>query len=211
MASTIGPSEATVVAGGATRSPRPARADAVRNRDRILAAAEEVFASEGISVPIDVVAERAGVGVGTLYRHFPTKEILFEAIVANRLLYLASLAHDYSLAEEPVAALFEFLHCFAENVADKHDLAEALQSAGVDIKSRCEEVMMQMIASVEDLRRKAAATGAIRNDLSAEDLVGMVAGACHMTGKGAVDDRRTDRVVDVICSGLRQIQVRDNG
>ena len=67
---------------------RPMRADAVKNRQRILEAAEEIFATEGVSVPIDAVAERAGVGVGTLYRHFPTKEALFEAIVMARLEYL---------------------------------------------------------------------------------------------------------------------------
>jgi hypothetical protein len=63
---------------------RPMRADAVKNRARILEAAEEIFATEGVSVPIDTVAERAGLGVGTLYRHFPTKEALFEAIVVDR-------------------------------------------------------------------------------------------------------------------------------
>ena len=71
---------------------RPMRADAVKNRQRILEAAEAIFATEGLSVPIDTVAERAGVGVGTLYRHFPTKEALFEAIVMARLEFLLEIA-----------------------------------------------------------------------------------------------------------------------
>src|SRR5665213_791075 len=76
---------------------RPLRADALRNRARILNAAEEVFALEGVGAPIDVVAERAQVGVGTLYRHFPTKEALFEAIVLERLQALLATARVYEL------------------------------------------------------------------------------------------------------------------
>ena len=80
---------------------RPMRADAVKNRQRILDAAEAIFATEGLSVPIDTVAERAGVGVGTLYRHFPTKEALFEAIVTARLEYLLELARAHAGAADP--------------------------------------------------------------------------------------------------------------
>ena len=85
------------------------RADAVKNRQRILEAAEAIFATEGLSVPIDTVAERAGVGVGTLYRHFPTKEALFEAIVMARLEYLLELAKAQAGAADPGDALFSFL------------------------------------------------------------------------------------------------------
>ena len=73
---------------------RPLRADARRNRAKVLEAAEEVFASEGLAVPIDEVARRAGVGVGTVYRHFPTKEALFEAIVVARLEALVERAEE---------------------------------------------------------------------------------------------------------------------
>lgn len=184
-------------------SRRPVRADAVRNRERILAAAEEVFASEGISVPIDVVAERAGVGVGTLYRHFPTKEALFEAIVSNHVQQLSTLAHECATAADPGAALFAFLQYFAEQVGYKHDLAEALQSAGIDIKSSCAEVMDEMLALVGELLRRAAQAGAVRNDLSAEELIAMLAGACHMSSKDGVDEERIARILDVIWNGLR--------
>ena len=91
---------------------RPVRADAVENRRRILEAAEVVFAREGVSVPVDVVAERAGVGVGTLYRHFPTKEALFEAIVMTKLESMvegAAAALDAGSGEDPGEALFSFL------------------------------------------------------------------------------------------------------
>ena len=111
------------------------RADAVKNRARILEAAEEIFATQGVSVPIDAVAERAGLGVGTLYRHFPTKEALFEAIVVARLEQLLETIRTQRDAPDPGPALFAFLGEFAGHASAKKDLFEALGSAGIDIKS----------------------------------------------------------------------------
>src|SRR3984957_20772614 len=91
----------TLVDGADVVGLRPMRADAVKNRKRILEAAETVFALEGVSVPIDLVAERAGVGIGTLYRHFPTKEALFEAIVMERLQDLLDVTQTSLDAEGP--------------------------------------------------------------------------------------------------------------
>src|ERR1700722_20337839 len=125
-------------------SPRPMRSDAVKNRQRILEAAEEIFATEGLSVPIDTVAECAGVGVGTLYRHFPTKEALFEAIVTARLEQLLQVAKEHAVAADPGEALFCFLREFAQQASAKHDLFDALSSAGIDIKSTCSEMVDEM-------------------------------------------------------------------
>ena len=88
---------------------RPLRADAQRNRARILEAAENVFAVEGIEVPVDLIAEKAGVGVGTLYRHFPTKEKLCEAVLLERLSALTLDAQALAEADDPKAAFFGFL------------------------------------------------------------------------------------------------------
>src|ERR1700686_2452040 len=96
---------------------RPMRPDAVKNRQSILEAAEAIFATEGLSVPIDTVAERAGVGVGTLYRHFPTKEALFEAIVIDRFEYLLGVAKASAGDDEPGPALFSFLGEFAQHAS----------------------------------------------------------------------------------------------
>ena len=107
-------STAVTSTGGETEgSRRPMRADALKNQGRILEAAEEVFALQGVSAPIDMVAERAGVGVGTVYRHFPTKEALFEAIVLSRLEELASAATVSTQADDPSEAFFSFLRLFA--------------------------------------------------------------------------------------------------
>jgi AcrR family transcriptional regulator len=130
-----------VVAPGCVADPststagRPMRSDAVKNRLRILEAAEVVFAARGVAAPIDEVAERAGVGVGTLYRHFPNKEALFEAIVLTRLEELARAASAPPGAGDPGEEFFSFLRQFAGKVSNKHDLIDALGAAGIDIKS----------------------------------------------------------------------------
>ena len=116
-------------AGGAdppAATGRPMRADAVKNRQRILEAAEEVFAVRGVAAPIDAVAERAGVGVGTLYRHFPNKEALFEAIVLTRLEELARTATAPPGPGDAGEAFFSYLREFAGKVSNKHDLIDAL-------------------------------------------------------------------------------------
>src|ERR1700733_15507536 len=107
-------SNTTGCEGIAEGAARPLRADAQRNRLRVLEAAEAVFASEGISVPVDVIAEKAGVGVGTLYRHFPTKEKLFEAILIQRLEELVTDARARLGAEDPGSAFFGFLEHLVE-------------------------------------------------------------------------------------------------
>src|SRR5579872_2694341 len=101
---------------------KPLRVDAQRNHQKILEAAEEIFALDGVSVPIDLVAERAGVGVGTLYRHFPTKESLYEAIVLTRLTNLAETADEYARIPDAGAAFEGFLRELAVQAAQKQDL-----------------------------------------------------------------------------------------
>ena len=127
-------------------SPRPLRADAAKNRERILEAAEATFTAEGVAAPIDAVAQRAGVGVGTVYRHFPTKEALFEAIVTARLDALCETTKQLAEGEAPDEAVFSFLREFGRQASAKQDLFDAMDAAGLDIKSVC-------AASVEELTR----------------------------------------------------------
>ncbi|HEY5026020.1 MAG TPA: TetR/AcrR family transcriptional regulator [Acidimicrobiales bacterium] len=182
---------------------RPMRADAVKNRQKILEAAEAVFATEGLSVPIDTVAERAGVGVGTLYRHFPTKEALFEAIVTARLEYLLRIARDRAGAEQPGEALFSFLGEFATQASAKHDLFDALSSAGIDIKSSCAEMMDEMKRSIDVLLQRAVATHCVRSDISTDEMIGLVVGVCQGGGHSGYDDVTVQRMMTVVCDGLR--------
>jgi AcrR family transcriptional regulator len=183
---------------------RPPRADSVRNRARILEAAEAVFGEEGLSVPIDRVADRAGVGTGTLYRHFPTKEALFEAIVFGHFEELVSKAR--SLADEPdaAAALLEFLTQMVEVATAKRDLAEALIGAGIDFKATAGVLKTEMEEAVESLFLRAQREGAIRPEVSFVDLMGLVSGACMSTGNsfGPVGCSPS-RMLSIVFGGLR--------
>ena len=115
------------------------RADARRNRDQILRAADELFAEEGLAVPVDEIARRAGVGAGTLYRHFPTKEALFEAVLISHMDAIAERGRALAGHEDAGAALFEFLNLLAQESATKKNLIDALAGAGIDVKERASD------------------------------------------------------------------------
>lgn len=181
---------------------RPMRADAARNRLRILQAAEEVFARQGIAVPVDVVAEHAGVGVGTVYRHFPTKEALFEAIVVTRIDDLLRTAEDAQRGE-PTEAFFAFLRRMAEQIALKHDLFDAMAAAGVDFKSRCAEQMDELRSLADDLRCRAVEDGGVRSDVTIDEVMGLVIGACLGAERPGMGAQCGDRMLQVVIDGLR--------
>jgi len=183
---------------------RPMRADAVLNRLRILEAAEEVFAEQGVLAPIDAVAERAGVGVGTVYRHFSTKEALFEAIVLTRLTELASLAEEQARADDAAAALFSFLRDLAAKVSNKHDLIDALSVAGIDIKSQCAGMADKLEGGVGLMLEGAQAEGAVRTGVTVPEVLGLVIGACQSAERSGISPDSRARMVDIVCDGLRE-------
>jgi AcrR family transcriptional regulator len=181
------------------------RADAQRNHDKILAAAEEIFALDGVAVPIDIVAERAGVGVGTLYRHFPTKESLYEAIVTTRIAGLLTTADMFIDTPNSDAglALNSFLREFARQASEKQDLFEALEQNGVDIKTRFSERIDELMEKIDILRQRAADAGAIRRDVETGDIMNLVSGTCHAAGHSGVDEAGFQRLVNIVLSGLQ--------
>lgn len=184
-------------------APRAMRSDAVKNRLRIMEAAEAVFAAEGVGAPIDVVAERAGLGVGTLYRHFPSKEALIEAIVMDRMKQLLLTARAHEVAEDPGRALFLFLEEFAGQAASKRDLFDALGSAGIDLKVRCADLFDELMRIVERLLERAVATRAVRSDVRANEIVGLIVGTCHAAGDSGLGADGLRRMVAVVLDGLR--------
>ena len=132
---------------------RPLRADARRNRECILAAADAIFAAQGPSASTEEVARRAGVAIGTIFRHFPTKESLLEAVVVERLRGLVEEARLLSSADDPGAAFFAFFRQWVAVSATKHALAEALTVADVDVEVvRCAHSWI-----VEELHRAVGA------------------------------------------------------
>jgi AcrR family transcriptional regulator len=182
---------------------KPMRADAVRNHEKILLAAEEIFALDGVTVPIDLIAERAGVGIGTLYRHFPTKESLYEAIVVTRISNVLKIADRYANDEDPGQALFNFLREFATQVADKQDLFESLIQAGIDIKSKLADQVEELVRRVDVLRQLAVDAGTVRADVTTTDMLNLVMGSCHAASHSDDDDVSLLRLVNIVIAGIQ--------
>jgi AcrR family transcriptional regulator len=155
---------------------RPLRADALRNRQRLLEVAAAAFAAEGLAVPLDEIARRAGVGPGTLYRHFPAKETLIEAVLQDRLDRLADDARALTGADDPVAALLGFLDRLVAEAGPKQDLVDALASTGTDISADLAATGARLRDEIGQLLGRAQASGGIRRDLSVADLMALIAG-----------------------------------
>jgi AcrR family transcriptional regulator len=183
--------------------PRPKRADAVKNHEKILRAAEEIFAQDGVMVPIDVVAERAGVGIGTLYRHFPTKDSLIDAIVLTRINGLLAIADQCANDPDPGAALSRFLQEFARQAAMKQDLFEGLNLVGIDIKSRFSDSLDALTLRIDRLRKRAVEVGAVRADVETGDILNLIMGSCHAVGQSGFDDARLLRIVKIVIAGIQ--------
>jgi AcrR family transcriptional regulator len=183
---------------------RPLRADALRNRARVLEAAESVFAAEGISVPVDLIAEKAGVGVGTLYRHFPTKEKLFEAILIRRIDEIAADARSRVDADDPGAALFGFLAHLVRESALKRDLIQALMGAGVELEVAAAPSKRNLEAAVSELLEVAQRAGAVRGDVSCEVVLSLVGATCMAADRmNAPPAALPAELLTIICDGLR--------
>jgi AcrR family transcriptional regulator len=183
--------------------PKPLRADARRNRAQVLRAAREAFAAEGSSVPLDVIARRAGVGPGTVYRHFPTKEALFEAVVLDRLRLLADNARTLQDAEDPGAALLGFIRHLIEEAAPKKDLIDALDRAGISLSPSLAETARDLRAEVGRLLTRAQRAGTIRTDVDTDDLMLLLSGVILATQRHSDQPVDPGRALRVVCDGLR--------
>jgi AcrR family transcriptional regulator len=180
---------------------RPMRADALRNRARILDAAEVVFAAEGIEVPVDLIAEKAGVGVGTLYRHFPTKEKLCEAILLERLAGLTDDARALADAEDPAAAFFGFLRHMVGEAAMKRDLLIAVMGAGLEFEESAASVKEDLREAVGVLLTRAQAVGAVRQDVTPTAVVSLIGATCQAAAHGGGTPGCD--LLAIVCDGLR--------
>jgi AcrR family transcriptional regulator len=190
--------------------PRPLRADAVRNRQRILVAAEEIFAQRGAAAGMDDVAGAAGLGVGTLYRHFPTKEALLEAILLDRMQRLVAQGRTYLEADEPGDALFEFLGQFVAQSQSKQDMIDAL-AKGFDSDQMFQNpearATVELLTEIAGQLLGAAQTaGDVRSDLTSADLLGLVLGPCMAPGNPLIAACSPQRMLAVVRDGLRPTQ-----
>ena len=184
------------------------RADARRNHEAVLLAADEVFSEEGISAPIDEVARRAGVGVGTVYRHFPTKEALFEAIVMARMEQLADRTEELANWPDPAQALFTHISEITELAVSKKDLVDELERWGMKPSEKVQaDLKNRLWQAGQGLLRRAHEAGAVRSDVSYDDLAAMIMGVCEGACCPMVDPPRrpelAKRMTEVLCAGLR--------
>ncbi|WP_199733554.1 TetR/AcrR family transcriptional regulator [Micromonospora sp. BL4] len=174
---------------------RPKRADARRNYDALIAAARDAFAEHGAAASLEDVARRAGVGIGTLYRNFPSRRHLFEAVYVEEVRALSRSAAD--LAElPPWDALVAWLHRFVAYVATKRALAEELLHDSEIFRSCRTEIY----AAGEPLMNRAQAAGEVRDDIGFDDVVRLISGLT-MAQFPAPEQR--DRVLGVALDGLR--------
>jgi AcrR family transcriptional regulator len=196
----------TAQPGAATSQPggKRLRADARRNRARILEVAQEVFAAEGVTAPIDDIATRAGVGVGTIYRHFPTKEALFHAILAHRVDSIVADIHALAQRPDPGPAFFELFSRVLESGLMNKDLFDAMAANTADgALALSAEHGAAMMDALGELLDKAQRAGAVRTGITAADVKGLMIGAHAIQRHHSDDTAATARLVEIICDGLR--------
>ena len=189
---------------------RPLRADARRNRERLLQAAAEAFAADGLSVPLDEIARRAGVGPGTLYRHFPAKEDLYQAVLQDRLQRLADDAQALRQAPDPGAALLDFIDRLVAEAASKRDLADALASRGADLHAGLAATAGQLRGEMGHLLARAQQGRTIRGDITTADLMALISGILVALGRRPGDQADPGHAVAVLRDGLRATPARQS-
>ncbi|MEU6647388.1 helix-turn-helix domain-containing protein [Saccharomonospora sp. NPDC046836] len=178
------------------------RADAVRNRSRVLAAADEVFVEKGTAASTEEVAKRAGVGVGTVFRHFPTKEELLEAVYEERLRQVGAEAAELAERADAGKAFHEFFTRLVENAGTKQTLSEALAAAGVDVDDAASPVRAQVRDSLGTLLDRAQQAGGVRRDVGVDEVIALLIGASQAT-RWTLDISMRARTLNVILDGLR--------
>jgi AcrR family transcriptional regulator len=184
------------------RVARKPRADALRNRDRLLDAARTVFSAGGPEASLEAVARTAGVGIGTLYRHFPTREALFEAVYRHEVEQLADLAERLKKQARPIEALRQWLRSIIKFVATKKGMSTALALAIAKDSDLVSYSSDRLTRAIGLLLEQAIAAGEIRSDVSPEDLLRAIVGMCYTHDQPGWQ-KNVLRLVDIFVDGLR--------
>lgn len=181
------------------------RIDARRNRERVLMTAQVLFATQGLGVSLDEIARRAGVGTGTVHRHFPGKEALYLAAATDRLEQLVSEAELLSATDDP-AALFTLLARMMATGAENAAVKSALVADEFDLRTASPDVAADLTRHVADLLNRAHAADAVRDDLTAEEVMALVAGAfAAIRHAGAETSReRSAHIAQMVLDGIRR-------
>lgn len=190
------------MADNLTKAKRRPRADSIRNRERLLQAAAAVFSAGGPDASLEAVAKRAGVGIGTLYRHFPTREALFEAVYRHEVDHLGDLADQLAEEAAPIDALRRWTHAHVRVVATKKGMLAALALAAHGPSELYAYSFDRMTKAAGLLLERAVAAGEIRADITPEDLLRALVGMCYMHDQPGWLPRAL-HLVDIFVDGLR--------
>jgi AcrR family transcriptional regulator len=185
-------------------SDRELRADARRNREQVLRTAQQLFATQGLGVSLDEIARRAGVGPGTVHRHFPAKEALYLAVATDMLKQLVAEAEVLAATGDP-AALFTLLSRMMATGAENVAVKSALAAAEFDLRTAAPGVAADLTRHVAGLLDRAHAAGVARRDATADEVMALVAGAfAAIRHAGAETSRkRSAHIAQIILDGLR--------
>lgn len=181
--------------------PRRPRADAERNRARLLDAARAAFAAGNATVTLDQIARDAGVGIGTLYRHFPSREALVEALYRKELADLCASAGDLLAAHPPEQALRAWMERFGGYVAAKREMADALRAVFASGAVTVPQARQQLTAAVQTILDAGITAGTLRDDVRADDIVATIVGmftATSLAGGREQLDRMFGLLMDAV-------------
>lgn len=181
---------------------RKPRTDALRNRERILEVAKGAFTRNGVATSLDEIAKQAGVGAGTLYRHFPTRDALIESVYRSEVEKLAAAARGFAAAMSPVEALRAWLLLFVDYIAAKHIIAPALNSVAGGPSRLYEDSRSLVQGAIEELVKRAKKSGDVRRDIDASDLLRAVIGVSYVASAGDWQ-QSARRLVDILIAGSR--------
>ena len=183
-------------------SARPLRADAQRNRDRLLEIAVRAFSSGGPDVTLESIAREAGVGIGTLYRHFPTREALIEAAYRNELARLCISTAELLQTGPADVALRAWMDRFIDYLATKHGMADALRAVIASGGNPFAQSRESLLAAIGTLLRAGAADGSLRGDVAPADVMASLSGVSLVAGAPEQRDQ-AGRLLDLLLDGLR--------
>jgi AcrR family transcriptional regulator len=182
---------------------RPQRADAARNRERVLASAEVVLARDGLSASMRAIAADAGVGLGTIYRNFPTQEALYQAIVIRRTKALIAEAAELGTEPDPGQAFFGYFTRVVEHAMRTKAMTDLLARAGIDPKSGMASVGDDMRHAVGTLLARAQQAGAVRPDLRMPELMAILTAVCMAAEHSQWSNQLRARTLTVVFDGMR--------
>jgi AcrR family transcriptional regulator len=186
-------------------SEKPLRADAKQNREQILQAAHKIFAEKGLSVPISEIAREAGIGIGTVYRHFPTKEALFYAVNISYKQKFTDEAKSLINHTDPGKAFFDFFFCVMEECFTNRAVRDAFRIGTFRVRTATSGVLLDFQSAFADLLIRAQQAKAVREDIGIMDLIALMSGLLMVVDEpeDVSNKSKFNQLLSIVCDGLR--------